>query len=110
MKLLLDENLSRRLIPAILDVYPDSSQIALLGMESATDTEVWAYARQGGYILVTQDSDFYDLSVLRGHPPKVIWLKCGNQPRRRIVDILLSIQADVQVFIDNPALSCLEVY
>jgi predicted nuclease of predicted toxin-antitoxin system len=110
MKLLLDENLSRRIIPAIVDVYPESSQIALLGMESAADGEIWAYARQENYLLVTQDSDFHDLSALYGHPPKVIWLKCGNQPRRRIVEILLSIRDDVQAFVDNSDLSCLEVY
>lgn len=110
MKLLLDENLSRRIIPQILDIYPDSSQIALLGMDSANDRQVWAYAQQNGYMLVTQDSDFNEMSVLYGHPPKVIWLKCGNQPKRRIVEILRSIKADVQSFADNPDLSCLEVY
>ncbi len=110
MKLLLDENLSRRVIPAILDAYPESSQIALLGMDAANDKQVWAYAQQNGYILVTQDSDFHEMSVLYGHPPKVIWLKCGNQPRRRIVEILLSITEEVQAFACNSELSCLEIY
>jgi predicted nuclease of predicted toxin-antitoxin system len=50
------------------------------------------------------------MSALYGHPPKVIWLKCGNQPRRRIVEILLSIQTEVAAFESNPDLSCLEVY
>ena len=109
MKLLLDENLSRRVIPAIVDAYPESSQIALLGMESVADGGIWEYARREGYILVTQDSDFHDLSALYGHPPKIIWLKCGNQPRRRIVEILLSIRDDVYIFANNPDLSCLEV-
>jgi predicted nuclease of predicted toxin-antitoxin system len=110
MKLLLDENLSRRVIPAIADAYLESSQIALLGMESVADGGVWEYAKREGYILVTQDSDFHDLSALYGHPPKVIWLKCGNQPRRRVVEILLSIRDDVHAFANNPDLSCLEVY
>ena len=110
MKLLLDENLSRRIIPMIQDAYPESSQIALEGMESANDKAVWAYAQQQGFILVTQDSDFNEMSVLYGHPPKVIWLKCGNQPRKRIVEILLSIQEDVKAFANNSAISCLEVY
>ena len=110
MKLLLDENLSRRIVAVILDAYPESSQIALLNMDSANDRQVWAYAQQNGYILVTQDSDFHEMSVLYGHPPKVIWLKCGNQPRRRIVEILLSITEEVRAFADNPDLSCLEVY
>ena len=28
--------------------------------------------------IVTLDADFADLSLLRGQPPKVIWLRCGN--------------------------------
>ena len=110
MKLLLDENLSRRIVAAIEPTYPESTQIALLSMESANDREVWEFAKNNDYILVTQDSDFNDFSTLYGHPPKVIWLKCGNQPRRRIVEILLSIVDDVQQFVENDELACLEVY
>jgi len=42
------------------------------------DETVWEYARQNGFDLVTKDSDFSELSVLRGSPPKVIWLRIGN--------------------------------
>ena len=37
MKLLLDENLSRRLIPFLQHDYPGSAQVALVGLEAATD-------------------------------------------------------------------------
>ena len=50
------------------------------------------------------------MSVLYGHPPKVIWLKYGNQPKKRIVEILLSIHEDIAAFATNPEISCLEVY
>ena len=36
MKLLLDENLSRRIVPLLQTDYPDSSQVALLQLETAT--------------------------------------------------------------------------
>ena len=35
MKLLLDVNLSRRLVPFLQHDYPGSNQVVLLGMESA---------------------------------------------------------------------------
>ena len=73
MKLLLDENLSRRLVPFLLETYPESSQVALLGMQQASDLEVWRYAGEHGYVLVTHDADFYDLSLTRGAPPLVLW-------------------------------------
>ena len=44
MKLLLDENLSRRVVPFILDAYPESTQVALIGMEQADDQTIWEYA------------------------------------------------------------------
>ena len=79
MKLLLDENLSRRIVSLIASHYPGSSQVALLGLERASDTAIWAYARQHDFIIVTKDSDFVDLSTLYGQPPKVILLKAGNE-------------------------------
>lgn len=70
MKLLLDENLSRRMAPLIASHYPGSSQVALLGLEHASDSAIWAYARQHDWVIVTRDSDFIDLSTLYGQPPK----------------------------------------
>ncbi len=81
MKLLLDENLSRRLVPFLQHDYPDTSQVVLLGMESATDKEVWQRAKADGYVIVTRDADFQELSLVWGQPPQVIRLKTPNQTR-----------------------------
>ncbi|MGH8568854.1 MAG: DUF5615 family PIN-like protein [Gammaproteobacteria bacterium] len=78
MKLLLDQNLSYKLVAELQAWYPGSSQVRLLGMERADDKAIWDYARQHGFTIVTQDSDFHELSVLYGSPPKIVWLKCGN--------------------------------
>ena len=64
MKLLLDENLSRRLVPFLQHDYPDSSQVVLLGMESAADKDVWQRARDESYVIVTRDADFQELSSI----------------------------------------------
>ncbi len=89
MKLLLDENLSRRLVPFLQQAYPGTSQVALLGLESYSDGDIWQYARQHGYVIVTKDADFQELAVLLGAPPKVVWLKTGNQSRADTLRILL---------------------
>lgn len=47
-------------------------------MDRVADPIIWEFARQNEYTIVTKDSDFSDLSLLRGHPPKVIWIKLGN--------------------------------
>ena len=78
MKLLLDENLSRRLIPFLQHAYPGSGQVVLMGLESASDKEVWQKAKDDGFIIVTRDADFQELSLVWGQPPKVIRLKTLN--------------------------------
>ncbi len=89
MKLLLDENLSRRLVPFLQHNYPDTSQVVLLGMESATDRDVWQRAKDDGYVIVTRDADFQELSLVWGQPPQVIRLKTSNQTRAATLKILL---------------------
>ncbi|UUZ63787.1 DUF5615 family PIN-like protein [Polaromonas sp. P1-6] len=48
MKLLLDDNLSRRLVPLLQHDYPGSTQVALIGLESAMDRIVWEKTNGGG--------------------------------------------------------------
>lgn len=50
MKLLLDENLSRRLVPFLQEDYPGTSQVVLEGLEQATDREIWQYAKEKGFV------------------------------------------------------------
>ena len=67
MKLLLDENLSRRIVPFLQTAFPDSSQVALLGLEGANDSEIWQYAKDNGFVIVSRDSDFQEYSLVAGH-------------------------------------------
>ncbi len=57
-------------------------------MESADDDAVWQYAKDNRLIIVSKDSGFHDRSLLRGAPPKVIWLRIGNSTTQQIRDIL----------------------
>lgn len=79
-RLLLDENLSERLLPLLIDLFPGSEHVRALGRSGTSDTSVWELARVGGFLLVTRDEDFVGMSVLQGSPPKVVWLNIGNDP------------------------------
>lgn len=69
MKLLLDENLSRSLVPFLQQVFPDSSQFVRLALESANDTQVWQAATDKCFVIVTRDADFEELSLVWGQSP-----------------------------------------
>ncbi len=88
MKLLLDENLSDKIIPKVIDLYPDSAHVKALGLTNTDDSLIWDYAQENDYIIVSKDSDFHQRSILYGHPPKFIYLRIGNSPTSKIVNIL----------------------
>lgn len=72
MKLLLDENLFRRIVPFIQDSFPDSTQVVLVGLERVNDSVIRQHALDNDYIITTQDADFYEMSLIHGQPPKII--------------------------------------
>lgn len=90
MKLLLDENISRRLLPALALAYPGSSHVALEGLQQAGDIEVWQFAKERGFAVVTKDDDFSALSALHGRPPCLIKLSVGNCDNEQVARVLLS--------------------
>jgi predicted nuclease of predicted toxin-antitoxin system len=110
MKLLFDHNLSLRLVNRLADVFPDSNHVYNLGMEQADDREVWVYAQRNNLIIVTRDSDYNELLVLYGSPPKVIWIRRGNCPTEVIETMLRSHTAEIQALMDEASLGILTLY
>jgi predicted nuclease of predicted toxin-antitoxin system len=98
MRLLFDEQLSDRLPALLTDVVPDSLHVCALAGVGATDERVWQLAAEHGCVLVTKDEDFHRLSVLRGAPPKVVWLRLGNCPTLAVAAILRRHLKDLQTF------------
>jgi predicted nuclease of predicted toxin-antitoxin system len=88
MTLLFDQNLSPQLALKLADLFPNSDHVYPLNLDLAQDHEVFEYARREGFTLVTKDADFGELNVLRGFPPKVIWIRRGNCSTARIEEIL----------------------
>lgn len=79
MKLLLfDQNLSPRLVDRLDDLFPGSKHVSGVNLDTATDEAVWLFARENGFIITTKDADFTELAVVRGFPPKVLWIRRGN--------------------------------
>lgn len=109
MKLLLDQNLSWKLVKRMEDLFPDCSHVRLLGIEKEDDPMIWEYAKHHGYIIVTQDIDFFEISILRGFPPQIIWLRCGNTSTTYIERILRENYQVIEGFAKNLSSGCLEL-
>lgn len=109
MKLLLDENLSRRIVPALSSAYPGSTHVVLEGLQQASDEAVWQYAKEQGLVVVSKDDDFSALSALRGHPPRLIRLALGNCSNEQVARALLDQRAAVEHAFTDPAVALIEL-
>ncbi len=109
MKLLLDENLSQRLVPALQAAYPDSTQVSLIGLAGAEDGAVRQHAGAHGFTLVTKDDDFVEWASHRGPPPVVIRLTLGNCRNQRVLAVLLEHRERFEQAVARPSTSLLEV-
>lgn len=110
MKLLFDQNLSPKLVNQLASVYPNSSHVYLLGLDTSPDKDIWDYAKLNGYILVTKDADFGDMSMLRGFPPKVVWLRRGNCSANDIEKILRGHYADIEALDKDKIIGLLTLF
>jgi predicted nuclease of predicted toxin-antitoxin system len=109
MKLLFDENLSAELCSQLADLFPNSSQVRLAGLIRANDAVIREYAKAEGFVIVSLDADFADMAALFGSPPKIIWLRCGNQPTS-VIESLLRDHAEAIASFEQDSANCLEIY
>jgi predicted nuclease of predicted toxin-antitoxin system len=110
MKLLFDQNLSFKLCKSIADLFPESNHVGLSGLSQAGDQDIWAYAKAHGFAIVSQDVDFAEMAALLGTPPKVIWLRGGNQSTAAISTLLRRHAELIVTFGNDDDAVCLELY
>ena len=109
MKLLLDNNLSHRLIEKLNDLFPNSTHVMLENLDESDDTEIWNFAKEGGYVIITKDSDYSDLNILLDHPPKVIWLRVGNSRVEQVENIVRNNIDALNEFFKNSDMGLIEL-
>ena len=109
MKLLFDQNISPKIVRQVEADFPNSKQVRHVGLEDASDAIIFDYAKKNGYTVVTFDSDFVDLNVIRGIPPKIIWLKTGNLTTKSISNLLRKYMSALHKFIESEEEGILEI-
>ena len=110
MRLLFDHNLSPQLVARLADFYPNSNHVYSLKLDKEDDRIIWNYAKENGYLIVTKDTDFNDLSLLLGHPPKVIWIRRGNCTTKSLEVLLRQHHQDIKTLVENTATGVLALF
>jgi predicted nuclease of predicted toxin-antitoxin system len=106
LKLLFDENLSRKLVARLAELYPESLHVGDAGLLAEPRLRDM-FARAGDFVIVTADSDFYELATTIGPPPKVVWLRRWKHPTRDGERVLRREAIRITEFAADPELAVL---
>lgn len=101
MKLLFDENISYRILKKLSDILPQASHVSSHGLQKTDDIKVREFALKNNFTIVTNDSDFNDLTLIYGFPPKIIWIKTGNISTSNMVALLRNHYQNILQFIKD---------
>ena len=111
MKLLLfDQNLSPHLTERLADIYPHSVHVSTIGLGGAFDIEIWQYARDNDYMIVTKDADFSEFGIVKGFPPKIIWIRRGNCSTQETETILRENYQAISALSENKDFGVLTLF
>lgn len=109
MKLLLDQNLSWKLVADLEGLFPDTAHIKSVLTVDTTDRDIWLYAKDNGFAIVSKDDDFEQRSILLGHPPKVIWLRLGNCTTKQVAILIQRFEKTILAFNEDKEKSILPI-
>lgn len=107
--LLLDENLSPTLVALLNADFAGIAHVTQFNLLGMPDIEVWRFARERGYCIVSNDSDFNQLAFVNGAPPKVIWLRLGDATTVEIAKSLRKSAAAIEQFLNHESDAVLEI-
>jgi predicted nuclease of predicted toxin-antitoxin system len=107
LKLLVDNNLSYKLVPAIQNQFPESKHVRDTVGADAYDLVVWSYAKTNDFIILTKDNDFDERSLIYGCPPKIIHLVCGNKRTDFILNLIIKNKDEILLFAGSDKENCI---
>ncbi len=110
MKFLLDAHLSWRLVKKLHAQYNGSIHVNQSGLEHpADDKDIWEFAKQNDFVILTFDEDFLNLSLRFGHPPKVVLLRSFDQTSDTVLRLIDTYNTDIQAFCNSNDDSLLQI-
>lgn len=110
MKLLFDENISHRILGRLNKEFENSIHCKSIKPYPQSDLDIWNFAKENKYVIVTFDEDFYEWMLLKSFPPKIIWLRSGNISTNAIAEIINNKSAEIRSFLGDEEIGIIELY
>ena len=109
MKILLDANISWKLTNKLIPIYDECAHVDYIGLNvPVDDLDIWKYARDNDFIIVTKDNDFLDLLDVYRFPPKVVLIRTGNNSSQALLELLINVKEKIEE-LKNSNIGLLEI-
>jgi predicted nuclease of predicted toxin-antitoxin system len=109
MKILIDQNISFRIIPFIKTNFSLIDHVIPMGWINYSDHLIFKSSKNYDAIL-TQDDDFENILLKYGKPPKIIRIRAGNLNTVQLSVLLKQNITVVEKFINHPESDFLEIF
>ncbi|MEY4903605.1 MAG: hypothetical protein RLZZ292_1420 [Bacteroidota bacterium] len=111
MKILIDQNISYRIISRVKENFPEIDHVKSFGLEFSNDHEIFMFARNNGFqAILTLDEDFNHLVMTHDVPPKIIWLRGKNSPTPILAELINTNVEKILFFLFDIELDSLEIW
>lgn len=111
MKVLIDQNISQRILPLLVHKFDTLNHIREIGLTNADDYEIFMFARANGYqAVITADEDFIKLINQFSQPPKIVWVRTGNCSTKVLSQLLTEKVQMIREFIEGEDFDIYEIF
>lgn len=111
MRILIDQNISFRLIPKINHLFSEVEHVRSLGLTDAADITIFRQARLLNYDgILTLDEDFENIIIENSPPPKILWLRVRNCSTNHLAEIIVNKTEVIHGFLKEENVDYLEIF
>ena len=111
MKILLDANLSWRLVKLLEGYCEHMVHADKIGLSPpAKDIEIWNYAKANGLLIATNNEDFLHLLMAKGYPPKLVLFRTDNQTTQVMASLFEKHKNEITQLYQNNSLGVLDLF
>jgi len=109
VNLLFDQNISPKILKFLPSGFSNCQQVRFVGLENSSDFEIFEYAKNNNFAVVTFDSDFVDLNAMYGTPPKIVYLNTGNLTTNNVSELLICNVLRINHYLNSESDDILEI-
>ena len=100
MKFLVDNQLPSALAKMLVSRGHEAVHVLDVGLDAATDAEIWKYAAANSLVLITKDEDFSQRASRPDASVQIVWVRLGNCRKTALFSAFDSVLSQMEAALE----------